>query len=126
VVSVLIVDDDQLIHKVLERLLVAAGFRISGHAFDGAEAVEKFVQMNPKPDIILMDQRMPMMSGATATRQIQHLDPSSRILFLSADETVREEAMAAGALDFLTKPIRSAILFEMINKYASSANRSDS
>ncbi len=118
-VSIFIVDDDELIHKVLERLLAAAGFRVSAHAFNGAEAVEKFVQMNPRPDIILMDHRMPVMSGAAATREILALDPSSKILFVSADETVKDEAIAAGALDFLTKPIRSVVLFDMIKKYAS-------
>jgi two-component system chemotaxis response regulator CheY len=117
--SVFIVDDDELIHKVLDRLLVAAGFRISAHAFNGAEAVEKFVRMNPKPDIILMDHRMPVTSGVDATREILRLAPSTRVLFVSADETVKGEALAAGAVDFLTKPIRSAVLFDMIKKYTS-------
>jgi two-component system chemotaxis response regulator CheY len=117
-VSVFIVDDDELIHKVLERLLVAGGFRISAHAFNGAEAVEKFVRMNPKPDIILMDHRMPVVSGVAATREILHILPSTKVLFVSADETVRDEALAAGAIGFLTKPIRSAVLFDMIKKYS--------
>ena len=115
--SVLIVDDDQFIHKVLERILVIGGHEVLGHANNGAEAVEQFVQLNPKPDIILMDQRMPVMNGATATREILSLGKNAKILFVSADETVRDEAMEAGAVGFLTKPIRSAQLFAAISEH---------
>jgi two-component system chemotaxis response regulator CheY len=118
--SVLIVDDDQFIHKVLERILVIGGHDVLGHANNGAEAVEQFVQLNPKPDIILMDQRMPVMNGATATREILALDKNAKILFVSADETVKDEALEAGAVCFLTKPIRSAQLFSAINDHIAS------
>jgi two-component system chemotaxis response regulator CheY len=115
--SVLIVDDDQFIHKVLERILVIGGHEVLGHANNGAEAVEQFVQLNPKPDIVLMDQRMPVMNGATATREILSLENNAKILFVSADETVKKEALEAGAIGFLTKPIRSAQLFSAINDH---------
>jgi len=115
--SVLIVDDDNFLHKVLERILTIGGHQVVGHADDGAEAIEVYVQLNPKPDIILMDHRMPIMNGTTATRELLHMDPSARILFISADETVKSEAMDAGALDFLTKPIRSKDLFSAIEAH---------
>jgi CheY-like chemotaxis protein len=115
--SVLIVDDDTFLHKVLERILAIGGHTVAGHAYDGAEAIELFSTANPKPDIILMDHRMPVMNGTSATREIIHIDSSSRILFISADETVRTEALESGALDFLTKPIRSAELFAAIDKH---------
>ena len=115
--SVLIVDDDNFLHKVLERILTIGGHQVIGHADDGAEAIEVYVQLNPKPDIILMDHRMPIMNGTTATRELLHMDPSARILFISADETVKSEAMEAGALGFLTKPIRSKDLFFAIEAH---------
>jgi len=115
--SILIVDDDAFLHKVLERILAINGHTVAGHAYDGAEAVEIFTAANPKPDIILMDHRMPVMNGTTATREIMHIDSSTRVLFISADETVKEEAIESGALDFLTKPIRSAELFAAIDKH---------
>lgn len=118
--SVLIVDDDSFLHKVLERILTIGGHQVVGHADDGAEAIEVFVQLNPKPDIILMDHRMPVMNGTTATRELLHMDPSAKILFISADETVKSEAMDAGALGFLTKPIRSKDLFSAIEAHMSS------
>lgn len=115
--SVLIVDDDTFLHKVLDRILSIGNHEVVGHAYDGAQAIEMFVSLNPKPDIILMDHRMPIMNGVTATREIMHMSSETKILFISADETVKKEAIDAGALAFLTKPIRSADLFAAIDSY---------
>ncbi len=114
--SILIVDDDEFIHKVLDRILSFGGHNVVGHAFNGAEAVEQYTQLDQKPDIILMDHRMPVMNGTIATREILHQDPQARMVFLSADETVRDEALEAGALAFLVKPVRANTLFEAIKR----------
>ena len=113
--SVLIVDDDESMCETLLDILEDKGYGVV--IADGAEALEIFVQLNPKPDIILMDHRMPVMNGTTATRELLHMDSSARILFISADETVKSEAMEAGALGFLTKPIRSKDLFSAIEAH---------
>ena len=68
------------------------------------------------PDIVLMDHRMPVMNGTTATRELKHLDADCRILFLSADETVKDEAIEAGAIGFLPKPIRANTLFSAVSE----------
>jgi CheY-like chemotaxis protein len=106
------------LHKVLERILVLGGHSVIDHAYDGAEAIEKFVAQNPRPSIILMDHRMPVMNGVTATRELLELDSHVVVVFISADSSVEDEAMAAGAIGFLTKPIKSKDLFEAIDKYA--------
>lgn len=116
-ITVLIVDDDKFLHKVLERILTIGGHQVVGNAYNGAEAIEKFVQLNPKPDIILMDHRMPVMNGTTATRKLLEMDKSARIIFISADDSVYDEAIDAGAKGFLTKPIRSANLFDALKKF---------
>ncbi len=116
-VTVLIVDDDKFLHKVLEKIITIGGHQVVGHAFDGAEAIERFVQLNPKPDIILMDHRMPVMTGTTATRKILAMDQAAIIIFISADDSVYDEAIDAGAKGFLTKPIRSANLFDALKQY---------
>jgi len=118
VARIMIVDDDSYLHKVLERILVIGGHEIVGHAYNGVEAIEQFVGMNPKPDIILMDHRMPVMNGATATRELIKIDSEVKVIFISADESVQEEAIQAGSLDFLTKPIRAKVIFNAIEKYA--------
>lgn len=116
-VTILIVDDDQFLHKVLDRILSIGGHQVVGHAFNGAEAVEKYVKANPKPDIVLMDHRMPVMNGATATKELKQINPDVKVLFISADETVKQDAFDAGALGFLTKPIRSKVLFAAIKEH---------
>lgn len=90
------------------------GFSVVANAFDGAEAVKIYSRLNPRPDILLMDYRMPIMDGISATRELKKIDPACRIIFLSADETARDEALAAGATQFLTKPVRFEALLENI------------
>jgi two-component system chemotaxis response regulator CheY len=114
---IMIVDDDIFLHKVLERILILGGHSVVDHAYNGAEALEKYVTLNPKPSIVLMDHRMPIMNGVTATRELKELDPNAVIVFISADNSVEAEAIDAGALGFLTKPIRSKDLFDAIHKY---------
>ncbi len=113
----MIVDDDVFLHKVLSRILSLGGHNVVEQAYNGAEAIQKYVAMNQKPDIILMDHRMPIMNGTTATRELLQHDSSITILFISADNTVEKEALEAGAIGFLTKPIRSAGLFAAVEKF---------
>ena len=117
-VTVFIVDDDTLLQHVLERILSIGGHIVLDSAYNGKEAIEKFMDFDPKPDIILMDYRMPVMDGAKATRELIQLDSSVRIVFISGDDTLKDEAINAGALDFLVKPISSSTLFEAIEKYS--------
>lgn len=96
------------------------GFQVIASAYDGMEAVDTYSKLNPKPDIILMDYRMPMKDGVTATQEIRQMNPVCKIIFLSADETARESAMLAGASSFLIKPVRFAHLLQAINTIANS------
>ncbi len=113
----MIVDDDKFLHKVLERILDIKGHNVVGHAYNGMEALEQIVKMHPKPDVILMDHRMPIMNGAVATKEMKRIDPSLNIIFISADESVYGEAIDSGALDFLTKPIRAEVLLQAFEKH---------
>ncbi len=114
---VMIVDDDAFLHKVLDRILAIGGHRVVSHAANGEEAIEEFMKANPRPHIILMDHRMPVMNGIIATREIKRIDHDVKILFLSADDSVVDEAIDAGAIGFLTKPIRAADLFDSFEEH---------
>jgi two-component system chemotaxis response regulator CheY len=114
--NILIVDDDVFIHKVMERALAIGGHVVVGHAYNGVEAVELVSEMKPRPQIIIMDQRMPIMDGISATKEIFSIDPTIRILFVSADETATTDALNAGAYRFLTKPIRTVELLEAVSE----------
>lgn len=112
--SIFIVDDEENLHQIYKALFTIKGHKVIGSAFDGDEAVQLFLQMDPKPDVIIMDHRMPRMDGISATKMIQEINARSKIVFVSADETVRSEAMDAGAAVFQVKPVRAKELFKII------------
>jgi CheY-like chemotaxis protein len=112
---VLVVDDQIENRKVMARMLEAVGFRIR-EANDGAEAVTRFAEW--RPHAILMDMLMPKMGGAEAIRQIR-ATPAGQTPFIlavsaSAFPENRQQALAAGADDFLSKPFREADLLELL------------
>ncbi len=92
------------------------GFQVIGIAKNGQEAVEKFKSFSEKPDIILMDHRMPIKSGIDATKEIISFGKNPKIIFASADKTVREEALSIGAVAFIEKPFDFEKLADKINE----------
>jgi len=86
-------------------------------ARNGKEAVE--MALNDKPDAILMDIKMPLMDGLEATRQIMRQIPELPIIALTANafDSDRQEAIAAGCCDFLSKPINAEKCLQTIAKY---------
>ncbi len=112
--TVFIIDDDQTLHEVVGHILRLNGFDVV-HAFDGIEAIEKFKNMSPKPHIIIMDHRMPLMSGTKVTKELLKIESNACIIFVSADDSAESDAIEAGAKRFLTKPVRSKTLISEIN-----------
>ncbi|MHC3471607.1 response regulator [Streptomyces sp. 7R007] len=106
VIRVLVVDDQFLVRSGLVALLRAApGMEVVGEAADGAEAV--VLAAKTRPDVVLMDIRMPGMTGIEATERIlaDAADPAPRVLVLTTfdlDEYVYG-ALRAGAAGFLLK-----------------------
>ena len=100
---VLVVDDDRAVRTVLCDVLAEEGFDVVGAGADGIEAVELAAAL--EPDAILLDVRMPRLGGIEAARKIRPLNPSVRLIMLSAydDPALRSEAEAAGASAFLVK-----------------------
>ena len=97
-------------------------FILRGHyeyvrANNGKEAVEK-VDIE-KPDLILMDLKMPVMDGLEATRQIKAKQPSLPIIALTANafDSDRQHAMDAGCDDFMSKPVGAAQCLKLIARY---------
>ena len=116
ITSIFIVDDNKDIQVINKTLLDLLGFEVKGIASNGKEAVEMFNSFNHKPDIILMDYRMPEKNGLEATREILQIDPDTKIIFASADTTMKEESLALGVVDFLEKPFSSQSLLNCLNK----------
>jgi two-component system, chemotaxis family, chemotaxis protein CheY len=101
---VAIVEDEKDLAKMYELILVRMGIQVSFVAASGIEAIVKFKESSPKPRVVLMDNRLPSMSGIEATKIILAIKPDTRIIFLSADCGARNEAIKAGAALFINKP----------------------
>ena len=86
-------------------------------AVNGQETIELFKEK--KPDIILMDIKMPVMDGLCATREIRKDDAEIPIIALTANafDSDRQKSFDAGCSDYMAKPIIAADLLEMIKKY---------
>ncbi|MDG6224635.1 MAG: response regulator [Candidatus Thermoplasmatota archaeon] len=102
----MIVDDEDFIHQLYNDILEMHGYKVIASAFDGDDAVDMFLAMEDRPDIIIMDHRMPRKDGVDAMVDIRLVDRKTRIIFASADGTVRDKAMGAGADGFLLKPFK--------------------
>jgi len=103
---VFLVDDEKFIVELYRDILEAHGHEVIDVASDGEEAVRKYKKMKEKPVVIIMDQRMPVRDGVSATQEILRINPDAAIFFGSADLHIEKEALAAGAKGFLLKPFR--------------------
>jgi len=100
---VLLVDDAAAIRNALRGVLEDAGIEVVGEAPDGVQGVAMAGSL--RPDVVLMDLRMPSSNGFQATEQIVQQYPAVRVVVLSAYETEEsaEAVRAAGAFAFLPK-----------------------
>jgi DNA-binding NarL/FixJ family response regulator len=97
-----LVDDESLIRTALSRALSDAGLDLVGEASNGEDAVKLVVDL--RPDVVLMDLRLPGLSGADAIGQIGLLAPASRVLVLTrSDQNRVVEAIVAGATGYMLK-----------------------
>jgi diguanylate cyclase (GGDEF)-like protein len=123
--QVLVVDDDRSTRSALRFTLQRDGFRVE-EASDGAQALLMLKRF--MPDVILMDAVMPVMDGFTACARIQEL-PNGRaipVLMITGleDNLSVERAFAAGASDYIPKPIHFAVLSQRVRRIIE-ANRAE-
>jgi PAS domain S-box-containing protein len=116
--TALVADDSSVNRRILAALLESAGVRVIT-AEQGTEAVSLAIQH--RPDIILMDLRMQDLDGLQATRQILSNPTTSStpviMVTASAFGDSRQAAIDAGCVDFISKPVRAAQLFEKLQRY---------
>jgi two-component system chemotaxis response regulator CheY len=112
--SVMIVDDEEMLHELYGKLLELKGYRVVASAYNGEEAVEMYRHSEERPDLVLMDHRMPVKSGLDAMAEILEIDGTAQIVFLTADAMVAEQAIASGAADVLLKPFRLDVLHKTV------------
>ncbi len=115
---ILTVDDDSTTRQMIRRNLKFEGYEIV-EANNGSQCLEMYLQV--KPDIILLDAIMPMMDGFECCQKLQHLmqnnfaTPVLMITGLDDEESV-DHAFAAGATDYVTKPIHWPVLLQRVRR----------
>ncbi|QPP07788.1 response regulator transcription factor [Streptomyces bathyalis] len=118
-IRVLIADDQEMVREGISVLLTSRpGIDVVGEAVDGLDAVEKTAAL--RPDVALLDVRMPGMDGLEATREIVAASPATKVLILTTydvDEYVYR-ALRAGASGFLLKDAPARQLAEGIRVVA--------
>ncbi len=113
---VLVVDDHSLLRTGVANIInQEPGFEVVAEAANGRDAIDAFVAW--RPDVVLMDLRMPEMEGVEAVRRIREIDPQARVIVLTtydADEDIAR-ALQAGAKAYILKDIAAAALVACIH-----------
>jgi FixJ family two-component response regulator len=113
--TVFLVDDDASVRKALQRLIRAAGYDVESFA----DAAEYLARPAPSPPAcIVLDIRMPVMTGFELQSAIAGTSRALPVVFITGhgDEDVRAQALQAGAVDVLFKPIDEEALVAAIEK----------
>ncbi len=113
---ILIVDDAAFMRMMIRDILSKNGYEVVGEAQDGAQAIEKYKEL--QPDLITMDITMPEMDGITALKEIRKLDTNAKVIMCSAmgQQAMVIDAIQAGAKDFIVKPFQADRVIEAIKK----------
>lgn len=116
---VLLVEDDRDVRDAVREVLEDAGYRVLTAA-TGGEALERLGSEVRRPDVILLDIRMPILDGCQF-RQLQLLNPAWReipVVVLSAEASVARRAAALGAVAHMRKPVEIGALLEVVGRFA--------
>lgn len=111
---IIIVDDEPITRLDIRDILENGGYQVVGEASDGFEAIR--VCQEQRPDLVIMDIKMPFLDGLTASKKIVAEGTASGIILLSAysDQQYVTKAKDFGALGYLVKPLHEQSLLPMV------------
>jgi FixJ family two-component response regulator len=123
-ISIAIVDDEESVRTSLRRLCLALGLQATAFA-SGPEFIEFLDAGSPSPDCVLLDAHMPDMTGLEVQQALSARRKRFPVLVYTADDAAEAQArhMAAGAADYLRKPLGSDELFAAVARAVSGAQR---
>jgi len=113
---ILVADDASFMRQMIREIVEEAGHEVVAEASDGVEAIEQFKKHHP--DVVTMDIVMPRRSGIDAVKGIIEVDPTACVVMCSAlgQETLVQEALQAGARDFIVKPFKPEAVLTTLRK----------
>lgn len=120
-ISVLICDDLPAVQSMLRRMLEREGLMVAAVASSAIEVLDQYDASHP--DVVLLDYRMPGASGLSLLRDLLRRHPQARVVMCSgtADPEVQSKALAAGAVDWILKPVYGATLIARLRELATAA-----
>ena len=112
--KILVVDDEPITRMDISAMLADLGYEVCGEAGDGFDAVEMCRKL--RPDIVMMDVKMPIFDGLKATKTITDEDLAGCVILLTAysDKETVEGATEAGAAGYIVKPVDSRTIMPTI------------
>ena len=115
--TILIADDDVLSRKYFAKILELTKAKLI-FVKNGTEAIT-YCMKKPEVDLILMDIKMPLKDGLTATKELKEIFPEIPVIVETAYafDYDKANALASGSDEFITKPIHREHLFELLEKY---------
>ncbi len=113
--SVLVVDDERDMQVVLENVLTSAGYEVRTAA-SAQQALEAYGQR--RADLCIVDLQMPDRNGMSLLTDVRAADPMAQVVVLTAHGTIERavQAIRAGAIDFLTKPVSRDVLVACVER----------
>ena len=113
--KILIMDDEEGLRNIIFKILKPGG-HILFLAQDGKEAIE--IAKKEKPDLALLDVRVPDMDGLEVLTELKKIDPTIQCIMLSGfeDGETSKEAIKRGAFDYVLKPFKVQEVLELVNK----------
>ena len=122
---IVIVDDEIMVRHALKPILERLMIDVVGEAGDAIEGIE--IVLRAKPDVVLMDVRMPGMNGFEATREIKAAMPTVQVVFVTAYEDPHPTHSAAetGAYAYLLKDSSPELMRDVIHRAAQTKHQLD-
>lgn len=115
--KVLVVDDEEIVRNSVSRILGEAGFVVE-LAVDGRDGVERYLAIDPRPDLVILNMDMPRLDGTAAIRELRAADPRVRVMMASGyfPPDAEEMLRAHGALALLHKPFGADALLRQVDQ----------
>ena len=112
--KIMIVEDDPLIRQLYEQILSEKGYQVICVAADGAEAIKLYQKLVEKPDLIILDFRMPKKNGLEVSQEILDYNSSTDILMISGDPLFDRKAVLSSGVNVMQKPVNINVLLQEI------------